>query len=57
MRWSPDKDIVLFNEVVIDLYMLTTVDCFFINVLTSLYIILPLGETKLKNIHMQNLKQ
>ena len=36
MRWSPDKDIVLFNEVVIDLYMPTIVDCFFINVLTSL---------------------
>ena len=37
MRWSADKLMVLFKDVVICLYMLLPVAWFFIKVVTSLY--------------------
>ena len=45
MRWFPDKLIVLFTEVVIDLYMLIIAYCFLRNALTLLNVKLPLEET------------
>ena len=40
-----DKVIVSLVELEIDLYMLITEVCFIRNVLTSLYVILPVDET------------
>ena len=46
MRWFPDRVIVLFSEVEIDLHMLITKGRFFKNVLTSLNVSLLSEETK-----------
>ena len=48
MRWFPDRLIVVFKEVVIDLYWLVTVGCLCKNALTSLYVTVPSDETKYK---------
>ena len=44
-RWSPDKLMALFFDVVIDLYTLVTFGCFFRNAVTLLYVNWPLEET------------
>ena len=49
MRWSPDKVIVIFLDVVIDLYALVTFGCFFRNVLILLYVIVPSKVTESQN--------
>ena len=41
MRWFPDKLMVLFNEVVIDLYSIITLCCFFRNVIILPWVCLP----------------
>ena len=46
IRWFPDKLIVLFSEVIIDLYMVIVSYCFFRNALTLLCVRLPLAETR-----------
>ena len=46
IRWFPDKLIVLFKEVKIDMYMLVLECCFIRNVLTVLCVSLPSGPTK-----------
>ena len=45
MRWLPDKFIVLFLEVVTDLYMAVIVGCSSKNISTSLNPTLPLDKT------------
>ena len=49
MRWSPDKVIVIYLDVVIDLYALVTFGCFFRNVLILLYVIVPSKEAEFQN--------
>ena len=46
MRWFPDKLIVLLLEVVIDLYLVILVGCFFRNDVTSLCAKCPSDETE-----------
>ena len=48
MRWFPDKVIVLFSEVEINLYILVMEGNFFKNILTSLNVNLLSEETKCK---------
>ena len=55
MRWFPDRVIVLFSEVKIDLYMVITEGNFFKNILTSLNVsllseeaICKINETQVK---------
>ena len=49
MRWFSDKEIVLFTEVVIDLYLVIMVRFLLTNVLTSVNVTLPHDDTRLKN--------
>ena len=50
MRWFPDRLIVLFTEVVIDLYKVIVLCCFLRNAPTLLYVNLPLDVTlEIKN--------
>ena len=44
MRWFPDRVIVLFSEVKMDLYMVIIDGNFFKNILTSLNVSLPSEE-------------
>ena len=48
MRWFPDKLIVLLLAVVIDLYLVILVGCFFRNDVTSLCAKCPSDETEKK---------
>ena len=50
MRWFPDRVIVLFSEVKIDLYMVITDGNFFKNILTSLNVSLPSEEAICKQM-------
>ena len=50
MRCFPDKLMVLFQDVIIDLYMLTVVSFLSRNILTALYVVLPSGNTRYQNI-------
>ena len=50
MRWFPDRVIVLFGEVKIDLYMVIAEGSFFKNILTSLNVSL-LSEEAVCNIN------
>ena len=45
MKWFPDRLIVLFTAVVIDLYEVIVFCCFFRNAPTLLYVNLPLDVT------------
>ena len=46
MTWSPDKVTDLSTEVVIVLYIITVLGCFFIKANTSLCVTKPSGETE-----------
>ena len=55
MRWVPVSLMVLFSDVVNNLYALVTVGFIIRNVLISLYAILPSGETR-NQIHQAYLE-
>ena len=51
MRWFPDRLIVVFIEVVINLYKVIVACCFFRNAVTLLNVKLPLEETRTMNLN------